>query len=207
MFTLVLSPLLLLLLILLLRSDDDRFGRRLRQEDDDFATPTTDDEEAENASACILQIYIYIYNVCVCVIKLLRSLKTCGCLSIMCSRSFYIENFIHSDESCLAVHWLVRGNNRRGKGILFQKNEKEKQSSRHFLSESTHHDVAAFSHPRSANQEERKTAEKSVNVYVSAFFFFNFFFLLLQEFARSSRCRFFNKNSHRKRHHPATPFS
>lgn len=106
MFTLVLSPLLLLLLILLLRSDDDRFGRGLRQEDDDFATPTTDDEEAENASACILQIYINIYNVCVCVIKLLRSLKTCGCLSIMCSRSFYVENFIHSDESCLAVHWL-----------------------------------------------------------------------------------------------------
>jgi len=103
MFTLVLSPLLLLLLILLLRSDDDRFGRGLRQEDDDFATPTTDDEEAENASACILQIYIYIYNVCVCVIKLLRSLKTCGCLSIMCSRSFYVENFIHSDESCLAL--------------------------------------------------------------------------------------------------------
>ena len=206
MFTLVLSPLLLLLLILLLRSDDDRFGRGLRQEDDDFATPTTDDEEAENASACILQIYINIYNVCVCVIKLLRSLKTCGCLSIMCSRSFYVENFIHSDESCLAVHWLFRGNN-RGKGILFQKNENEKQSSRHFLLESTHHDVAAFSHPRSANQEERKTAEKSVNVYVSAFFFFNFFFLLLQEFARSSRCRFFNKNSHRKRHHPATPFS
>ena len=91
MFTLVLSPLLLLLLILLLRSDDDRFGRRLRQEDDDFATPTTDDEEAENASACILQIYIYIYNVCVWVIKLLRSLKTCGCLSIMCSRSFCRE--------------------------------------------------------------------------------------------------------------------
>ena len=81
----------------------------------------------------------YTYNVCVCVcmcvIKLLRSLKTCGCLSIMCSRSFYIENFIHSDESCLAVHWLVRGNNRRGKGILFQKNEKEKQSSAFFIRE------------------------------------------------------------------------
>jgi hypothetical protein len=29
--------------------------------------------------------------VCVCVIKLLRSLKTCGCLSIMCSRSFCRE--------------------------------------------------------------------------------------------------------------------
>ena len=119
MFTLVLSPLLLLLLILLLRSDDDRFGRRLRQEDvdDDFATPTTDDEEAENASACILQIYIYIYNVCVCVIKLLRSLKTCGCLSIMCSRSFYIENFIHSDESCLAVHWLSEAKPREGNSL------------------------------------------------------------------------------------------
>jgi len=126
MFTLVLSPLLLLLLILLLRSDDDRFGRGLRQEDDDFATPTTDDEEAENASACILQIYIYIYNVCVCVIKLLRSLKTCGCLSIMCSRSFYVENFIHSDESCLAVHWLVRGNNRAGKGNSLSKKREGK---------------------------------------------------------------------------------
>ena len=75
MFTLVLSPLLLLLLILLLRSDDDRFGRRLRQEDDDFATPTTDDEEAENASACILQIYIYIYNVCVC--SLIKNAEDC----------------------------------------------------------------------------------------------------------------------------------
>ena len=125
MFTLVLSPLLLLLLILLLRSDDDRFGRRLRQEDEDFATPTTDDEEAENASACILQIYIYIFK-CVCVIKLLRSLKTCGCLSIMCSRSFYIENFIHSDESCLAVHWLVRGNNRAGKGNSLSKKRERK---------------------------------------------------------------------------------
>lgn len=206
MFTLVLSPLLLLLLILLLRSDDDRFGRGLRQEDEDFATPTTDDEEAENASACILQIYIYIYNVCVCVIKLLRSLKTCGCLSIMCSRSFYIENFIHSDESCLAVHWLSEAITDEGREFSFKKT-RTKSNLRHFLLESTHHDVAAFSHPRSANQEERKTAEKSVNVYVSAFFFFNFFFLLLQEFARSSRCRFFNKNSHRKRHHPATPFS
>lgn len=116
MFTLVLSPLLLLLLILLLRSDDDRFGRGLRQEDDDFATPTTDDEEAENASACILQIYIYIFK-CVCVIKLLRSLKTCGCLSIMCSRSFYIENFIHSDESCLAVHWLSEAKPREGNSL------------------------------------------------------------------------------------------
>lgn len=121
MFTLVLSPLLLLLLILLLRSDDDRFGRGLRQEDDDFATPTTDDEEAENASACILQIYIYIYNVCVCVIKLLRSLKTCGCLSIMCSRSFYVENFIHSDESCLAVHWLSEAITDEGREFSFKK--------------------------------------------------------------------------------------
>ena len=152
--------------------------------------------------------YKYIYNVCVCVcvcvIKLLRSLKTCGCLSIMCSRSFCIENFIHSDESFLAVHpseAIIT------EGREFSLKTRTKNNLRHFLLKSTHHDVAAFSHPRSANQEERKTAEKSVNVYVSAFFFFNFFFLLLQEFARSSRCRFFNKNSHRKRHHPATPFS
>ena len=149
--------------------------------------------------------YIFIFIMCVCVIKLLRSLKTCGCLSIMCSRSFYIENFIHSDESCLAVHWLSEAIT-EGREFSFKKTRR-KDNLRHFLLESTHHDVAAFSHPRSANQEERKTAEKSVNVYVSAFFFFNFFFLLLQEFARSSRCRFFNKNSHRKRHHPATPFS
>jgi len=98
----------------------------------------------------------------------------------------------------------VRGKT-EGREFSFKKTRR-KNNLRHFLLESTHHDVAAFSHPRSANQEERKTAEKSVNVYVSAFFFF-VFFLLLQEFARSSRCRFFNKNSHRKRHHPATPFS
>jgi hypothetical protein len=95
---------------------------------------------------------------------------------------------------------------KRGKTNFKGKKREGKTIFPHFLLESTHHDVAAFSHPRSANQEERKTAEKSVNVYVSAFFF-NFFFLLLQEFARSSRSRFFNKNSHRKRHHPATPFS
>lgn len=155
-------------------------------------------------------IFIFIFIMCVCN-KTVALVKNVRVFIYPCVRVLFIENFIHS-ESCLAVHPSEAKPTREFSSnfLLWEKTfllkTRTKNKLRHFLRESTHHDVAAFSHPRSANQEERKTAEKSVNVYVSAFFFF-VFFLLLQKFARSSRCRFFNKNSHRKRHHPATPFS